>query len=189
MAHRTALITAGSIAVVVFAAAVAIGANLGILDVADSRPVGKLSASAAAQPAGAQVVEVRAPARSAKTVSQKYIIKKAGMVEVAVTKAGVRLVDVTVKRHWTWTLAQSANKRLRVTFRSGSHTYKFLAVLGRHRTIVARVDEPVTKVVPSGSGATVVAWSPTPTTVSANAAPTHGGESDGGGDGGASADD
>ena len=44
MGHRTALITAGSIALVILAAAVAVGANLGILNAADSRPVGSLSA-------------------------------------------------------------------------------------------------------------------------------------------------
>jgi hypothetical protein len=35
MRHRTALITAGSIAAVVFAGAIAIGTNLGILTVSD----------------------------------------------------------------------------------------------------------------------------------------------------------
>jgi hypothetical protein len=195
MAHRTALITAGSIGIVVFAAAVAIGANLGILSVADSRPVGKLSAAAAAQPGGLQVAAV--PAASPKAaatksdVTQKYIIKKAGTVSVAAMKGGLRLVDVAAKRGWTWALAQSGDRRLLVTFKSHAHTYKFLAVLGRHRTIVARVDEPVTKVVPSGSAGTAVAWSPAPVVAAAHpapAAPAHGGESDGGG-GGASADD
>jgi hypothetical protein len=193
MAHRTALITAGSIAIVVFGAAVAIGANLGILSVADSRPIGKLSAAATAQAGSLQIVAT--PAASAKATAaqhdatQEYIIKKAGRVSVSATKKGLRLVDVATRRGWTWALAQSGDKRLLVTFTSHAHTYKFLAVLGRSHTIVARVDEPVTKVVPSGSA---VAWSPAPAVAAANpapAAPTHGGISEDGEGGGAAADD
>jgi hypothetical protein len=193
MAHRTALITAGSLAIVVFAAAVAIGANLGILSVADSRPVGKLSASAAVQPAEVQVAAVpvvtpkAAPARDD---AQKYIIRKAGSVSVSATKRGLRLVDVAAKRGWTWALAQSSGKRLLVTFKSHAHTYKFVAVLGRKHTIIARVDEPVTKVLPSNSAGGAVAWSSAPAPAAAAApAPARGGESEGGGEGGAEADD
>ncbi len=49
MRHRTALITAGSIAAVVFAGAIAVGANLGILTVADSSPVGQLTTASVSQ--------------------------------------------------------------------------------------------------------------------------------------------
>ncbi len=198
MKHRTALITAGSIGIVVFAAAVAIGANLGILSVADSRPVGKLSASATAAPGGltiAAVPEVVPKASTAQTdTTQTYIIKKAGTVAVAATKTGLRLVDVTVKRGFRWTLTQSADRKLLVTFKSHAHTFKFVAVFSRHRTIVARVDEPVTRVVhsssSSGSRATAVAWSPAPTAAAAAPAPRHSEESDGAeGGGGTRADD
>ncbi len=189
MAHRTALITAGSIAIVVAAAAVAIGANFGILSVADSRPVGKLSASAAVQTGASPMASVPTGSRKV-AVTQKYIIKKAGTVSVAASKGGLRLVDVASRSGWKWALAQTTDKRLTITFRSHARTYKFVAVLGRHRTIVARVDEPVTKVVPSRSTA-VVAWSAAPATASAAPAVTHGGESDHGDDGGggAGADD
>lgn len=182
MAHRTALITAGSIAIVVFAAAVAIGANLGILSVADSRPVGKLSASAVVQTSASPMAPVSARSPKA-AVTQKYIIKKAGTVSVAASRGGLRLVDVAARRGWRWALAQTTVRKLTVTFRSHAHTYTFVAVLGRHGAIVARVDEPVTKVVPSGPTA-AVAWSAAP-------AATHGGESDRGegGGGGAEADD
>jgi hypothetical protein len=166
MAHRTALITAGSIAAVVFAGAIAVGANLGILTVADSSPIGKLSASAQVQPSGSKVVQVY----TGVTSSQKYIIKKAGSVEVAVTKGGVRLVDVNARRHWRWTLAQTADRKLMVTFRAHSTTYKFMAVLGRHGTIVARVDQPITKVVAGATPAIPVSWSATPAPNSATPA-------------------
>jgi hypothetical protein len=149
MRHRTALITAGSIAVVIFAAAVAVGANLGILNAADSRPVGSLSASAAVKVVRAHPTEV----------PQKYVIRKAGTVSVAATKSGLRVVNVTARRGWRWTLQQKANRRLTVTFKSGSRVYKFMTVLRRHGRIVARVDQPVTRIVPYASVAIVATTS------------------------------
>ena len=141
MGHRTALITAGSIALVILAAAVAVGANLGILNAADSRPVGSLSASAAVKVVRAQPTQV----------PQKYIIRKAGTVSVVATKSGLRLVDVTTRRGWRWTLRQTADRRLTVTFKSGSAVYRFVTVMRRHGRIVARADHPITRVVPSAS--------------------------------------
>ena len=188
MRHRTALITAGSIAAVVFAGAIAVGANLGILTVADSRPVGQLSA-ATVVPASApaptttpqptqQYAGVKAPAKTAD--SQKYIIKKAGSVKVAFSKKNVRLVDVTARRHWTWKLAQTGDKKLTVTFTHGSDTYTFVAVIGPHGKLTAKVDHPVTKVVPAPppSGSTSWVASPAPSSGGSQ----YGGEGDGGGD-------
>jgi hypothetical protein len=165
MAHRTALITAGSIAAILFAGAVAVGANLGILTVADSSPVGKLSASAPVQPSPSSI-EVY----TGVTSSQKYIIKKAGSVEVAVTKGGLRLLDVSARPHWKWTLAQTADRKLLVTFHFHSITYKFMAVLRRHGTIAARVDRPITRVVAGAAPAIPVTWSATPAPSSASSA-------------------
>ena len=178
MVHRNALITAGSIAVVVLAAAIAVGANLGILNVADSRPVGKLSAVAAVQPGGSNVIHTYTGATKAAT-SQKYIIKKAGTVKVEATRRGLRLVDVSAARHWSWTLAQTADKKLTVTFRYGSSVYTFLATLDRHGKIVARVDHPVTRVVPaaSSSSSTVYTAAPAPSPTHAAAAPAGGDDS------------
>lgn len=177
MLHRNALITAGSIAVVILAAAVAVGANLGILNVADSRPVGKLSAAAVVQPSGSQVVHKYTGATKS-AISQKYIIKKAGTVKVAATNAGLRLVDVSARPHWKWTLAQTADKKLTVTFRFGSSTYTFLATLGRHGKIVARVDHPITRVVPAAPSASSTVYTAAPAPVSAApAAPTGGDDS------------
>ena len=71
MKHRTALITAGSIAAVVFAGAIAVGANLGILTVADSQPagVGQLTAATVVQasaPKPAQAYAARREGRRAR---------------------------------------------------------------------------------------------------------------------------
>ena len=182
MKHRTALITAGSIAAVVFAGAIAVGANLGILTVADSRPVGQLSAATVVQTSTPQPTQqyagVKAPAKAAG--AQKYIIKKAGSVKVAFSKKNVRLVDVTAKRHWTWKLAQTGDKKLTVTFTHGSDTYTFVAAVGSHGKLTAKVDHPVTKVIPAAPSAGSTSWvaSPAPS----SGASHYGGEGDGGGD-------
>ena len=123
MNHRTALITAGSIAAVVFAGAIAVGANLGILTVADSTPAGVGQLTAATVVPSSPPVQRQKPAAARTADSQKYIIRKAGAVKVAFSKHGVRLVDVSARRHWKWELAQSVDKRLTVTFRRGSDTY------------------------------------------------------------------
>jgi hypothetical protein len=186
MKHRTALITAGSIAAVVFAGAIAVGVNLGILTVADSTPagVGQLTAATVVQTNGLK--PMNAYAGTSKGVgskdSQSYIIKKAGTVKVAFSKTSVRLADVTAKRHWKWELAQSGDKKLTVTFKHGSDTYTFVAVVGAQGKLTASVDHPVTKVTPassSGSSASWVALAPAP---SPSSTVHDGGDSHGGGE-------
>jgi len=198
MKHRTALITAGAIAAVVFASAIAVGANLGILTVADSRPVGTLTAATvvpAAAPASTTATAPTPAYAGAKKVanSQKYIIKKAGAVKVSFSKTGVRLVDVSAKRHWTWTLAQTRDKKLTVTFKHGSATYTFVAVVGRHGKLMARVDHPITKVTPAApsSGSAGSSWvaAPAPAPAPAPAAAAPAGGDDGASHSGGEADD
>ncbi len=154
MAHRTALVAAGSIAIVIVAAAVAVGANLGILDAADSRPVGQLSATV---PAKTTEVADTSPTAAATPLPQTYLIRKAGAVSVLADHAGLRLSDVSAKHGWKWTLTQTTDSRLTVTFKSGKRAYTFVALLGPHRTIKARVDHPVTKVLPSAPARTITA--------------------------------
>ncbi len=191
MTHRTALITAGSIAAVVFAGAIAMGVNLGILTVADSSPVGKLSAAVPVQSAAAKEIQVY----TGVTSSQRYIIKKAGSVEVAVSRRAVRLMGVKAQRHWKWSLTQTADKRLTVTFTSHGKTYLFLAKLGRHGAILARVEQPITRTVirvapaAPASSAAVTASRPAASTSGAAAvssspvssAPAQGGDDNSGG--------
>src|SRR5450756_2193496 len=182
MKHRTALITAGSIAAVVFAGAIAVGANLGILTVADSRPVGQLSAATVVQTSASAPKPTQEYAGAKKAAaSQKYIIKKAGAVKVAYTKTGVRLVDLPAKRPWKWELAQTGDKKLTVTFKHDSATYTFVAVVGRHGKLTAKVDHPITKVTPAASSASSASWVASPAPSPVTASPTHAG-GDGGGD-------
>lgn len=196
MKHRTALITAGAIAAVVFASAIAVGANLGILTVADSRPVGTLTAATVVPAAAPAPTTAPTPAYAgAKKAasSQKYVIKKAGSVKVSFSKSGVRLVDVSAKRHWTWTLAQTRDKKLTVTFKHGSATFTFVAVVGRHGKLMARVDHPITKVTPAApsSGSAGSSWvaAPAPAPAPAPAAAAPAGGDDGGSHSGGGADD
>ena len=180
MRHRTALITAGSIAAVVFAGAIAIGTNLGILTVSDSKPVGQLTAATLVQTTPVTPVQDAAAVVDKAPASQAYLIKKAGTVKVVAGKSTVRLATVSPKRHWTWKLTQTSDKKLTVTFTHGSDTYTFVASIGGHGKLTARVDHPVTKVAPAAasSGSTwVVRAAP-------SATPTHGsggGESHNGG--------
>lgn len=187
MVHRTALITAGSIAAVVFAGAIAVGANLGILNVADSRPVGKLSA--AAPTTGTELPGAKV-AKKSTAHTQKYVIKKAGTVSVSASGSGLRVLDVSAKPRWKWTLAQTTNGKLTVTFKHLKTTYTFVAVLGKHNTILAKVDHPVISTSSGPTSAAVVAYTPSysaPAPAPSPApAPASGGES---GDGGGGADD
>jgi hypothetical protein len=175
MNHRTALITAASIAAVVFAGAIAVGANLGILTVADSAPagVGQLTAATVVKP-GAVTPATKYVAAKKVANSQKYIIKQAGSVNVAFSKKNLRLVDVTVKKGWKWELAQTGDKKLTVTFKHGSDTYTFVAAVDQHGKLTAKVDHPITKVTPAASSGSSVTWvaAPAPSPSSAS----HGGE-------------
>ncbi len=194
MRHRTALITAGSIAAVVFAAAIALAANLGILTFADSTPVGQLTTEMVAQTSPVQPAPTFAesrPAAAAKgRATQKYIIKKAGNVRIAFSEKAVRFVDAGARKHWTWKLAQTGDKKLSVTFARGSETYTFVAQIGRRGKLSAKVDHPVTKVVPSSSASSSTTWvsspAPAPTPAASSAVPASGegagGSHEGGGE-------
>jgi hypothetical protein len=184
MGHRTALLTAGSIALVVFAGTVAAGANLGILNAADSRPFGTLSAAGEVATSGPEVVRVYV-SEPAPAEPQQYVIEKVGTVSVAATTRTLRLAEVTTKPGWRWTLMQTADRKLRVTFESATTTYTFLAALGRDGVTVARVEKPVTRLVTtvsssSGTGGVAPAATATPPAVSDGEAADEGGEDDGG---------
>jgi hypothetical protein len=188
MKHRTALIVAASIAAVVFAGAIAAGVNLGILTVSDSKPVGQLTTATVSQQSAAQpVVQYQAEkapvAAKPQRATQKYIIKKAGTVQIAFSKKAVRFVSAGSNSHWTWKLSQSGERKLTVTFQHGSDTYTFVASVGQNGKVTAKVDHPVTKVVPSSGGTTWASAAPAPVAAphAASGEPGEGGSSHGGG--------
>jgi hypothetical protein len=192
MQHRTALITAGSIAAVVFAGAIAVGANLGILTFADSSPVGELTTATVAQTSPVQPAQTYAASKPAGVVkeraTQTYVIRKAGTVKVAFSKKAVRFADARAEKHWTWKLAQTGDQRLTVTFAHGSSTYTFTASVGRNGKLTAKVDHPVTKVIPS-SGGGAATWASAPASAPTTAAHAPSGEGEGGSTGQGEADD
>ena len=194
MKHRTALIVAASLAAVVFAAAIAVAVNLGILTVADSSPVGQLTTATVAQDAASPVAqyqgETTAPAPKAKPQrqTQKYVIRKAGTVQIAFSDKAVRFVSAGAKGHWIWKLSQSGNDKLTVTFTHGSDTYTFVAQVGKNGKVTAKVDHPVTKVIPSSSGGSST-WTAAPVPPQPSAPPAASGESGEGGHNGGEADD
>jgi hypothetical protein len=168
MKHRTALIVAASLAAVVFAAAIAVAVNLGILTVADSSPVGQLTTATVARDAASPIAqyqgETPAPAATVKPQRQmqKYVIRKAGTVQIAFSDKAVRFVSASAKGHWVWKLTQSGDKKLTVTFTHGSDTYTFVAQVGAKGKVTAKVDHPVTKVLPSSGGGSTWTAAPVP---------------------------
>jgi hypothetical protein len=188
MKHRTALIVAASIAAVVFAAAIAVAVNLGILTAADASPVGQLTTTTVAQQAASPVAAYQTttpePAATVKPhrQTQKYVIKKAGAVQIAFSEKAVRFVSASAKGHWTWKLSQSGDKKLTVTFAHGSDTYTFVAQVGKSGKVTAKVDHPVTKVLPSSGGGTT--WTAAPAPVASQTAAAAGEPGEGGHNGG-----
>jgi hypothetical protein len=150
---RTSLITAAAIAGVVVSGAVAVGANIGILNAADDSEIGSLSAAGDLVPADTQVVDVyidepttTTPATPASAIAQEFAVDNAGTVAVIPTAGGVRLGDVVANLGWTWSLAQSDASALAVTFADGVRTLEFTASLGPDGTITAAVEEPIVSV-------------------------------------------
>jgi hypothetical protein len=139
-----------------------------------------------------QVVQTFAGARQQPAQPQRYVIRQAGTVSVAASKSGLRLADVAARPGWKWSLEQTSDRKLTVTFRKGARTLTFLAHLGPSHTIVARVDKPVTRVAPSAPSGSVVAMSAPPATsgAAASAAPASASNGDDGEPGtGGEADD
>jgi hypothetical protein len=148
MVKRTGLVTAGLIVAVIAAGAVAVGANLSILNAAEPASLGVLSASAAEMQPTAAGAQGGAPSgEPAAQPAQKYVIERAGVVSVLATVRGIRAADVSARHGWHWRLVQTSQNRLTVTFKSGKKTYVFSAVLRADGTVKARLRQPVTKVV------------------------------------------
>ncbi len=176
MNRRTAFVTAAAVTGTVLAGTTAVAANIGILNSAESSPIGDLSATAQLAPATTvaepQVVDVfiedpapttppatLPPTTVAETPSettQQFSVADAGTLSVVRTETGLRLGDVTPVADWSWESSQSSSTDLVVTFTSNGRTYVFYASVAADGTIAARVDEPIVKTVtvpaPSSGG-------------------------------------
>lgn len=192
MNKRTAFITAAAVAGVMLAGTAAVGANIGILNAADSDNVGELSAattvsaeadtapsgvepqvidiyldepSVTADPAAASLV-IEPAVVSPKSAMQRFDVDDAGTVIVAATKTGVLLDGVVAADGWSWSSEQPSATELVVTFASADSEYIFYANLALDGTITARVDEPIVNIVQASTPA------PSPTLAAAAPANT-----------------
>lgn len=118
MRHRTAVVTAASIAGVVLAGATALGANLGILSSAGN--AGDLSAIAAAtSPSSSTTIG---------STSETIAYQVQGVGVVSLTRAGERLAlaGVQAGAGWTWTVEEEGDE-VSITFRNGDRKIEFKA--------------------------------------------------------------
>lgn len=174
---RTRFVTAASILAVGIAGAVAIGANIGILDAAEHNNIGELSAAGDLTDTGPQVVDVyldgttgtvdpAAPAvtdparsgaaasganveRTATNGSETFAVDAAGTVTIGRTANGLRLESVDPSAGWTWQLSQTDPTTLTVSFTDGARILDFTATLAGDGSITPEVVETVSE--PAGS--------------------------------------
>lgn len=145
---RNRLITIASVAAIGMAGAVAIGANVGILNAADSNKVGTVASAGDLLTTTPQTVDVYLPGTPSTVAgavagSQEFAVDAAGTTTVSVDALGLHLLKVTPTFGWTWTSSQSAPTQLSVTFTNGSRTLVFTAVEGADGSIAANVSEPI----------------------------------------------
>jgi hypothetical protein len=167
--HSTTLIVIASIAAVLFATALAVAVNLGILTVAENSNVGQLTtlalSEAAAAPGEASPTPEATAAPSApvkpRRQTQDYTVKKAGRVRIASSHRAVRFVDAAPRSGWKWELGQRWDRRLTVTFTKGAESYTFIALLGAGGRVTARVEHSVKRPASSTTNGTS-GWTPAP---------------------------
>jgi hypothetical protein len=146
---RTRFFTVASMATVAAAGAIAVGANIGILNAAADTNVGTLSA-AGTEPAAAppQIVDVYVtdPPASTTTVAapvvQEFAVDTAGTVTLSDSGSILRLESVSPSAGWAWSLSQNDPTALTVSFTDGARTLQFHATLDA-AGIAARVDETI----------------------------------------------
>lgn len=146
MVHRTALIGAASVAGVVMAGVIAIGASIGLLQSSDSGAIGTLTADASAP---ARVVDVYVDDTLPNGGPQEFLVDAAGSVSITGGDGILRLADVSPNPGWQWELTQSSPTDLRVDFTDGARTFGFVATLAPDGSVAARVDETVLQAQPA----------------------------------------
>jgi hypothetical protein len=135
--------------------AIAIGANVGILNAASNTKVGTVTAADLTTP-NSQTVDVYLPSTTAvgSTTAagvQDFAVDAAGSVAIAATPTGIRLDSATPAVGWTWSLSQSAATQLTVTFTNGVRTLEFVATQNADGTVSAAVNEPVVTPAPAAN--------------------------------------
>jgi len=160
---RTKYITIASIIAVGAAGAVAVAANIGILNAAGDSGVGTLSATGDLAPPSSQVVDVYLDPTTNSTIvttaaapaggGQEFAVDAAGTATVSSTASGLRLDNVKPTPGWTWSLVQPGPTQLNVSFTNGTRTLEFVATAAADGTVSASVDEPIlTAAAPAPNG-------------------------------------
>lgn len=155
---RTRLVTLAAIAAVGASGAIAIGANIGILDAANDSSTGNLSAAGDLAAPSTQVIDVYVDPSTTSTTAasaggaQEFAVDAAGTVSVSQSAAGLRLDAAAPSAGWTWSLNQSGPTDLAVTFTNGVRTLEFAATTTAEGNVAASVTEPMTQVAPFAAG-------------------------------------
>jgi hypothetical protein len=142
MLRKTAAFTAASIAGVILAGGAAVGANIGILNAADSNALGQLSAEAPLDVPTDTTPLIQTVASTDQSNVHTFTVDIAGTVSVESTDTGLRLVEVAANPGWTWEDTTSSADAVNVTFRSGGDTLEFAAVMKADGTIEPSVNRP-----------------------------------------------
>ncbi len=159
MIKKTASVTAASIAGVILAGGAAIGANVGILQAADSGPLGELSAEVAATTTtidlpptteefqtDSSVVDTASQEtlpQAGESTIQSFAIDAAGTIDLEVAEGALVIGNVSTNPGWTWVPGQATSDTVAVTFTSGGDVFEFSAMLQPDGTISANVDQPI----------------------------------------------
>ncbi|MEQ8840388.1 MAG: hypothetical protein RIB98_05375 [Acidimicrobiales bacterium] len=180
MVSRTALTATASIVGVLVAGTAAVGANIGILNAADSSEVGQLSAAVAPttnDPVGVDVVDVYVDDLDAllsptslpgstvdgpksdddqgddeSSTYEAFTVDAAGEIVVENYGDRIEVESVTPTTGYTSTVSETSPRALTVTF-DGPTVLVFQAVLNVDGTISASVEAPVVIEVPAPTSA------------------------------------
>lgn len=141
---RTQILTAAAVMAVGISGAIAVAANVGIMNAADNSTVGGVASAADLMPTDTQVVDVYlGPDSTTPSGGQQFSVDVAGTVTVSASAGAIRLDGVAPAAGWSWALTQTDSSSLLVTFTDGTRTLEFTATAASDGTITAQVNEPV----------------------------------------------
>ncbi|CAB4362278.1 MAG: hypothetical protein F2681_04690 [Actinobacteria bacterium] len=146
---RNQILTAAAILAVGVSGAVAVAANVGIMNAADSNSVGNVTSATDLLTNNTQVVDVYLGSDSVPGGGQQFTVDIAGAVTVSSSTSKIRLDQVEPTTGWTWSLSQSQADTLMVSFTNGTRTIEFTATADANGTITASVNEPTIVLPPA----------------------------------------
>lgn len=145
---RNQLLTAAAIVAVGISGAIAVAANVGIMNAADNTKVGQVSA------ASDLLTSSTLPIGTDSTLpdgSQQFVVDAAGTVNVSSTASSIHLIGAKPAPGWSWWLTQTQTDSLLVTFTNGTRTLQFNASADGNGTITAQVSEPAAIAAPTNT--------------------------------------